>query len=293
MIKSMTGFGKAVLNTKNGFIDIEIRSVNHKYLEISSKLPNGFSLLEDKIREYLQKRIRRGKVHLSLIYETKKTKDKEVLIDENLADDYAKSIRKLKNDLKLKGDIEVKDIINLPGIVSYKEVKKDYLKIWNSMEKVLGLAANDLDKEKIKEGIQLKKELLKRISYIDEALKEITKRSFLNIDSYKTRLANTIKELSKSQDFDKNRMELEVALFAKNCDITEEITRLKSHLMGLKGLLNSSGEEAGKKLDFISQELNREINTIGSKSSDFKISQKVIIIKSEIEKIREQAKNIE
>ena len=145
----------------------------------------------------------------------------------------------------------------------------------------------------MKEGLHLKNELLKRVSYIESALKEIDKRSTSSIHEYRKKLLHTIKNLSGSEEFDKNRLEEEVALYAKNCDITEETTRLKSHLIGIKDLLKLSSDEVGKKIDFISQELNREINTIGSKSTDFKISQKVIVIKSEIEKIRDKAKNIE
>lgn len=293
MIKSMTGFGKASLKIKDGAIDVEIRSVNHKYLEITSKLSNGISVLEDKTREAIQKKICRGKINVFITFEGRDISGKDAVIDEKLSRKYVNTIRGLKNKLLLKGDIDIKDIISLPGVVDYREAKKDYTKLWRIIQKVLFSALRDLEKERLKEGYELKKELLKRITIIEAALKVIDKRSSVNIGNYRSRLTSTIANLTNSESFDKTRLETEVALFAKNCDITEEITRLKSHLTGLKDLINKTSDEVGKKLDFISQELQREINTIGSKSSDFKISQRVIEIKGEIEKIREQAKNIE
>lgn len=289
----MTGFGKASLKIKDGAIDVEIRSVNHKYLEITSKLSNGISVLEDKTREAIQKKICRGKINVFITFEGRDISGKDAVIDEKLSRKYVNTIRGLKNKLLLKGDIDIKDIISLPGVVDYREAKKDYTKLWRIIQKVLFSALRDLEKERLKEGYELKKELLKRITIIEAALKVIDKRSSVNIGNYRSRLTSTIANLTNSESFDKTRLETEVALFAKNCDITEEITRLKSHLTGLKDLINKTSDEVGKKLDFISQELQREINTIGSKSSDFKISQRVIEIKGEIEKIREQAKNIE
>lgn len=293
MIKSMTGFGKATIQTKEGFIDAEIRTVNHKYFEMGAKLPEGLSIFEDKIREIIQKKIRRGKINLTVTIDGKFEKPKVILIDRILAKNYLKEGILLKKALRVKGELDIKDIVNLPGIISYTETKTISKKLWQKMEKVLSAALVDLEKERAKEGAELKKELLKRIFIMENALKMIDKRSYLNIDNYRNRLSNTIKSLSGAGELDKTRIETEVAIFAKNCDITEEITRLKSHLKGLKYLVNTIKDEAGKKIDFISQELTREINTIGSKSSDFKISEKVIEIKGEIEKIREQAKNIE
>jgi uncharacterized protein (TIGR00255 family) len=294
MIKSMTGFGKGEAKGKFGRIKAEVRTVNHKFLEISTKLPEGLLDFEDRIREIASKFVKRGKANLNLVYEDGLDSADKVVVDEKLAAAYYKMLSALKKKIRLEGSIRMDQLIMLPGVITYEPKKGLSQKIWPSVEEALREAFRDLDRFRAKEGRALYTDLKKRIGYIEKAMSVIKERSKINVKLYKERLKDSIKEVSgKSMKmFDKARLEQEVALYAKNSDVTEEVTRISAHLKNLADTLEN-GLEVGKKLDFIAQELNREINTIGSKASDFKISQKVIQVKSEIEKLREQAKNIE
>jgi len=294
MIKSMTGFGKGEAKGKFGSIKAEARTVNHKFLEISTKLPEGLLGFEDRIRETVARFVKRGKANLNLIYEDGLDSVDKIVVDEKLAKAYYKMLTALKNNIRLEGSIRLDQLITLPGVITCEPKEVLPQRIWPHVEEALREAFCDLDRSRLKEGRVLYADLKKRIRYIEKAMSVIKERSKINVKFYKERLKDSIKEVSgKSMKiFDKTRLEQEVALYAKNSDVTEEVTRISAHLKNLRDTLEND-LEVGKKLDFIAQELNREINTIGSKASDFKISQKVIQAKSEIEKLREQAKNIE
>ena len=292
MIKSMTGFGRWKAGFESGAITIEIKTVNHKFFEMTSKLPNHISTFEDKIKDIVQKRVKRGKVNLNLIYDGVIDKSEKVSLNEPLARNYYNALMKLKKKLGVQGEMVVDDLILLPGVLSYEVREESLIRLWprikEALEKTLGKVVSD----RTREGRALHRDLSKRALRITKMLGVISKRAKLNIVEYKKRFAQRVKELSGGQEMDSGRLEMEVAIFAKNCDISEEITRLINHLVNFRKTISEDGE-AGKKLDFIAQELHREINTVGAKASDFKISKNVIEIKSEIEKIREQVKNIE
>jgi len=292
MIRSMTGFGRAELKTKSAKIIIEIRTLNHKYFDITSRVANGMYILEDDIRKIVQEYVKRGKVNLNLSYEGIFDEPSGVSVDKRVAKRYTDAFYSLKKALRLKGEIEVKDLINLPGVMLYKGHTKDPSLVWPLIKKTLDKSLTVLVKDRLKEGRVLYAEFNKRLVIIEKAVQVVDKRSSLNIEEYKKALSEKIKDLTGGFELDKGRLEVEVALFAKNCDITEELLRLKNHTKNFKELI-SNGLDVGKQLDFVAQEMQREINTIGAKTSDFKISQKVILIKSEIEKIREQLKNVE
>lgn len=294
MIKSMTGFGKGEARDKFGRVKLEVRTVNHKFLEVSAKLPEGLLDFEDKIRETVTRFVRRGKVNLNLIYEDGFDSADKIVVDEKLAKAYYKMLTGLKRKISLEGSIRLDQLITLPGVITYEPKGILTLKIWPRIERALKEAFENLDKSRLKEGKRLCIDLKKRIWHIQRAISVIKERSKINVKLYKERLRASIKEVSGAsmKTFDKGRLEQEVALYAKNSDITEEVIRISAHTENIKDILENDAE-VGKKLDFIAQELNREVNTIGSKASDFKISQKVIQIKSEVEKLREQAKNIE
>ncbi len=294
MIKSMTGFGKGEAVGKLGKIRAEARAVNHKFLEFGAKLPEGLLDFEERIREVAAKFVKRGKVNLNLIYEDGFSAADKITIDEQLAKTYYRMLSSLKKKIKLEGSIRLDQLITLPGVITYEPKAAISGNIWPVMKKALKAALKDLDKSRLKEGAHLYADLKKRIESIERATRLIKDRSKINVKLYKDRFQSSIRKISSEaiKTFDKNRLEQEVALYAKNSDITEETTRISAHIKALKESLGRE-LEVGKKLDFIAQELNREINTIGSKASDFKISQKVIHIKGEIEKLREQAKNIE
>lgn len=292
MIKSMTGFGKGEARFKSGKVTVEIKTVNHKFFDASLKLPNGIIAFEDKIKEILQKKLKRGKINLNLTHDGAFLKNGKIAINKKCAKNYYSELEALKKHLGLQEEINLKDIIALPGVVSFDSMETGLESFWPKIKKAIDMAIDRLIVDREKEGKALYKDLTDRTKKIGKMLAVIKSRAHLNIDEYRKRFADRVKDLTGGRDIDMGRLEMEVAIFAKNCDISEEITRLANHLSNFDKTL-SAGGEVGKKIDFIAQELHREINTIGSKASDFKISKNVIEIKGEIEKIREQAKNLE
>jgi len=292
LIKSMTGFGKGEIKFPGGQIVVEIKTVNHKFFDASLKLPEAIAPFEDRIKEMLQKKINRGKVNVNIIYENNGSKDEVIAINRKLAKSYYAGIVGLKKALGLKEPVGLKELISLPGVINYAATQESLTVLWPKIEKALSAALASLITDREKEGKALHKDFIKRTAAMEKMLAEIKSSSHLSIKEYRERFEKKVRLLTSGHEIDKGRLEMEVAIFAKNIDISEEITRLKNHLANFKRTLGVNGE-AGKKIDFIAQELHREINTIGSKASDFKISRNVIEVKSEIEKIREQAKNIE
>lgn len=292
MVKSMTGFGRSSAAFKNGKITVEIKTINHKFSDLTLRLPASVAAFEEKIKEVLQKSIMRGKVSLSLMCEGKFLKEEHFALNREAAKTYYKELVKLKKFLDLSGEITIKELLLLPGVLSYEAGDGDLSKIWPAVKAAVEGAMKSLIIDRAKEGKALSADLFARVKKIRKLLEFIRSRAHLNIDEYKRRFETRVKALTGGRNIDMGRLEMEVAIFAKNCDISEEITRLENHLDNF-GKTISAGGEVGKKLDFIAQELHREINTIGSKASDFKIAKNVIEIKSEIEKIREQAKNLE
>jgi len=288
----MTGFGKAEVSSRLGSFTAEVKTVNHKFLEITFKLPNSLAIFDDKVKTLIKSRIKRGKVYLNLIHETAEEGVKNVFIDESLARGYANRLKKLKKKLDIKDSIRLTDIISFPGVINHKLAGKGAAKMWPFVKEAMEKALNKLVKDRHKEGSFLFKDLIKRINRIKKIVSSIEKKASSNVENYKRRLENRIKELSGGYKIDAGRLEVEVALFAKNSDVTEELTRLDNHIHNFTRTARKD-TEAGKKLDFIAQELHREINTIGAKSSGLNISRGVIEIKTEVEKIREQLKNIE
>ena len=292
MIKSMTGFGKGEVRFKSGKITVEIKTVNHKFFDATLKLPSGIASFEDKIKEILQKKIQRGKINLSLTYDGALLKSEKVSVNKKSAKNYYNALNGLKAYLGLKEEINIRDLIALPGVLNFDSTESGLAIFWPKIKKALDMAIDHLVADRAKEGKALALDLTTRTKKIEKMLTTIKSRAHLNIDEYRKRFADRVKDLTGGRDMDMGRLEMEVAIFAKNSDISEEITRLQNHLSNFNKTI-SEGGEIGKKMDFIAQELHREINTIGSKASDFKISKNVIEIKGEIEKIREQAKNLE
>ena len=292
MIRSMTGFGQGSVLGKLGKWKVEVRTLNNRFFDTSVRVPERFYIFEDKIRAMIQRNIKRGKVNINVICEDGTRKEDRVVIDDRVAARYYTQLLKLKKLLKLKGDIRFENVLSCPGLVSYQSQERQEKKDWPCLKEAIEAALGKLVKDRLREGAMLARDIARRIGSIEKTLGTIKRRSAVNIEQYKKKLAMRVKDLSNGKELDKARLETEVAIFAKNCDIQEEITRIKGHTSNFKKCLQTNGE-IGKKLDFIAQELHREINTIGSKASDFKISQGVIQVKSEIEKIREQVKNIE
>ena len=288
----MTGFGRAESLLPKGKITVEIKTVNHKFFDISLKMPSQMGLLEDKIKETIQKHIKRGKVHLNIMYDGAFLNEGKMAIDKKAAKSYYNEFLKLGKYVGLKDELTIKDLIALPGVVSCPVSETKIAALWPKVKSAIDKSIVKLGKDREKEGRTLFLDLSGRAKNIKKMLAVIKSRAHLNIDEYRKRFADKVKEMTGGRAIDMGRLEMEAAIFAKNSDISEEITRLSSHIEHFQQTLTDNGE-IGKKLDFIAQELHREINTIGSKASDFKIAKNVIEIKGEIEKIREQAKNLE
>ena len=293
MIRSMTGFGRGETAAPRGTLQIEIRTLNHRFFETSNRLPENFLIFEDRIRAEISKKIKRGKVNLSLTYESPRKSSPKLIIDTKLARKYKDLLLSLKRSLKVKDDIRLSQIISFPNVITVEEMPKDEASLWPNVKATLDRALHSLVRMRDQEGKDLADDILKRKKTILKDIILIEHRAKLSFKEYRAQLLKKIKELSSGKiNLDKGRVELEVALFAKNSDISEELTRIKAHLGSFEAALKHE-TEVGRKLDFITQELHREINTVGQKTNDYKISQLAIAIKGEIEKIREQVQNIE
>ena len=292
MIKSMTGFGKGQTLSPRERITVEIRSLNHKYFDLVSRLPNNLSTFDDKVRDCVKKRIRRGRVNLSLTREGKEKEKSQFLVDMNLARKYHRELLKLKRNLRLKDDLGVTQILSLPEVISYEQKKENVSQLWPYIKRALQRALYKLGRMREAEGRRLLRDLLRRTKSIRYYLGNIETQLPKVIEGYRKNLFQKVKALSGLKKPNQDRIAEELALFVRNSDVSEELTRIKSHLKAFTTALRNQ-REAGKELDFIAQELFREANTIGAKSGSFRISRWVIKIKSQIEKIREQLQNVE
>lgn len=295
MIRSMTGFGRGRSQADGREFLVEIKTVNHRYCDIYAKMPRQISFLEDKVREAVGKSVSRGKVDVFISYDDFSEDSKNVLIDEGLAGTYIKSVEHLRDKYGLKDDISVSLIARFPDILKVEKSEQDEEEIWELLSEALNHALDALINMRQIEGEGLMNDLLERADVIENIVQEISIRAPEVVKEYKYKLENRIKEILEQQVIDENRMATEVAIFADRCNIDEELVRLGSHIKQLRQTLDNSQSDCpvGRKLDFLLQEMNREINTIGSKANDLDITKNVVEIKSELEKIREQIQNIE
>lgn len=293
MIRSMTGYGKSTLNENNREYQMEIKSVNHRYLDINVKLPRTLSYLEEDIKKKISEKIRRGKIDVFITFDNNSVEGKNIQINKELASIYIKELKKLAKEEKIKDNIEVIDIAKFPDILTVK-LDEDDKAIKDEVELLTIKAVEQILEMKNIEGNKIAEDLLERIDNIEGKIKEISAKSTRLIEDYVVKLEKRIKEILKTDEIDKSRLAQEVVIYADKCSIEEEITRLKSHIEQFRNLLKDNKSEAiGKKLDFIIQEMNRETNTIGSKANNLEITNGVIDIKTELEDIREQVQNIE
>lgn len=291
MIKSMTGYGKANQEIDFRKYQVEIKSVNHRYLDISVRLPRELNYLEDYIKKAISAKIKRGKIDIFITFENNSKEGKEIKINTQLAKNYIAELRKLANEENLLTDIQVTEIAKYPDVLSIQENQDDE-KIKFELLKVVEEATDNLIDMRKAEGEKIAEDLNKRLDIIQEKINELDKFSTGLIEEYVVKLEERIKQILKEQEIDKNRLAQEVVIYADKCSIQEEITRLNSHIAQFKNILQSD-EAVGKKIDFIIQEMNRETNTIGSKSNSLDVTNGVIDMKTEIENLREQVQNIE
>ena len=291
MIKSMTGFGKAILEKNLRSYQVEIKSVNHRYLDISVRMPREISYLEEIIKKEISKSILRGKIDVFINFNNNSMEGKEIKINTNLAKEYIKELKKLAEEENLNSDISVNEIAKYPEVLTVEQNVEDE-EIKKEIIEVINKAVESLLKMKISEGEKIAKDLKERLENIQVKVNEVSRFSAGLIEEYIVKLEERIKQILKDQEIDKKRLAEEVVIYADKSSIEEEITRLNSHIAQFKELLNSE-KPVGKKLDFIIQEMNRETNTIGSKANNLDITNGVIDMKTEIENIREQIQNIE
>lgn len=293
MIRSMTGYGKQSLNVDGREYQIEIKSVNHRYLDINIKMPKTLSYLEEAVKKEISEKIKRGKVDVFITYENNSKEGKNITINKELAKLYIEQLKELAEEEKISSNIEVMEIAKFPDILTIKADEEDE-KIKQEITQVTTEATNKIVEMKAIEGEKIAQDLLQRISKIENKIMEISSKSTGLIEEYVVKLEKRIQEILKTEEIDKSRIAQEVVIYADKCSIQEEITRLKSHIYQFRNLItNNQNETIGKKLDFIIQEMNRETNTIGSKANNLEITNGVIDIKTEIEDIREQIQNIE
>ena len=291
MIKSMTGFGKVSETFQGREYQIEIKSVNHRYLDISIKLPRQLNYLEEPIKKVINSKLKRGKLDIILSFENYSQEGRKIKLNKELAKMYIEELKSLADEEGISSNIEVVDIAKFPDILNLK-IEQDDETIKNEAISVLEKAVDQLYEMRQIEGKRIAEDLLKRIEIIDDKVTKISEKSTGLIQEYVVKLEGRVREILQTEEIDKSRIAQEVVIYADKCSIEEEITRLKSHVSQFKDLLQSDGA-VGKKLDFLVQEMNRETNTIGSKSACLEITNSVIDIKTELENIREQIQNIE
>jgi uncharacterized protein (TIGR00255 family) len=294
MIKSMTGFGRSEYTDGKRSIIVEIKSVNHRYSDITIKMPRRYSFAEDRLKSVVKDIARRGKIDVSIMVENITEDDTNIRLNTMVARQYYDNLRELQKEFEVGGDITLQFLSTLPDVMKAIPDVEDEDAIFKSLEIPVQQAARKLDEMRTLEGAKLAEDIIRRGDYIRERVKEIETRSPEVTKAYADKLRDRIRELvGANVTIPEDRILMEAAIFADKCSITEELVRLDSHIIQLNSIITKSNQPDGKKLDFLVQEMNREANTIGSKANDIEITNKVLDIKSEIEKIREQVQNIE
>ena len=292
MIKSMTGFGRCEVQEAERKIVVEMKSVNHRYLDVNIKMPKKLNFFEAAIRNELKSYIQRGKVDVFITYEDYTESNVCVKYNKELAAEYMGYLNQMAEDFSLDNDVRVSCLSRYPEVFTMEEQTIDEEKLWLLLERAIKGASEGFVETRIKEGENLRDDLLEKLDGMLAHVEFITLRSPQIIAEYKQKLEDKVKELLEDTKVDENRLLMEVTIYADRVCVDEELVRLKSHIETTKETLQQGGS-IGRKLDFIAQEMNREANTILSKSNDLEISNRAIELKTEIEKVREQIQNIE
>lgn len=294
MIKSMTGFGRSEYNDGKRNVIVEIKSVNHRYSDISIKIPKRYSFAEERLKILIRDFIKRGKTDVLIIVENLTEDDMNIQLNASIARQYYDNLLKLKNSFELSGEITLEFLSSLPDVMRIIPDVEDEERIIKTLEIPLKEAAAKLDGMRLREGKKLADDIISRGNVIRDYVNKIKERAPLVPSVYKEKLAERIKELiGDNVEIPEERIAVEAAIFADKCSIAEELVRLDSHIHQLNHIIENSNQPDGRKLDFLIQEMNREANTIGSKANDIEITNMVVEIKSELEKIREQVQNVE
>lgn len=292
MLRSMTGFGKCQLSQEGRKISVEIKTINHRFLDLSIRMPRSMIALEEVIRREIRKRIARGRVEVFVTYASEAPDAREAFVDMSLAGAYARAAREISIALEIENDLRVSHVLSLPDVVTFSDSEAEIELLKDLLTSAVDEACAELVRAREREGLELEKDISGRLSILEKLADEIGERAEAVVEEYRDRLAERVRVLASNMKLDPMRMAQEVAVFADRCDVTEEVIRVRSHIGQFRTLLESS-EPQGRNLDFLLQELNREFNTIGSKSQDRDLAKNVIEAKGQVEKIKEQIQNIE
>ncbi len=292
MIKSMTGFGRYEAAEADRKITVEMKSVNHRYLDVNIKMPKKLNFFEAAIRAELKNYIQRGKVDIFITYEDFTENNVCIKYNKDIAAEYMGYLKQMAEDFHLDNDIRVSALSRYPEVLAMEEQSPDEAEIWKVLDKAIKGASENFVETRIKEGENLREDLISKLNVMLSHVEFITERSPQLVTEYKDKLHEKVRELLEDAQVDENRLLMEVTIFADKVCVDEELVRLKSHIETTKSTLVEGGS-IGRKLDFIAQEMNREANTILSKANDLEISNRAIELKTEIEKVREQIQNIE
>lgn len=292
MIRSMTGYGRHQLVVGQHDITVEIKSVNHRYYEFSARVPRAYGFLEEKLKTFLKGSISRGKVEVNVLINNLNGKEVDINVDKLMAAGYINALREANKELGLEDDLTLSKIIKFSDIFNVQKAADDEEKIWNEVKDVAQQALDKFVEMRQIEGQSLKNDLLIKISNIEVILDKVEKNAPATAEKYRKKLLAKLQEILEEKNIDQQRVVTEAAIFAEKIAIDEETVRLRSHIKQFREFLETD-EPIGRKLDFLVQEINREINTTGSKAQDVEITKCVVDMKSEVEKIREQIQNIE
>lgn len=292
MIKSMTGFGRSEIVKGNRKISVEIKSVNHRYLEAGIRMPKKLNVFESRMRDLLKKYATRGKIDIFINYEDDSESQVNLKFNQNIADEYMAIFNNMSEKYNLKNDMTVGGLARFPEVITMDEVQEDEEELWHFIEEAMKAALEQFVNTRILEGENLKKDLLGKLDHMEELVAFVEKRSPEIMKEYRSKLESKVKELLGDTTIDESRIATEVIIYADKICVDEETVRLRSHIEHARKCLNEEGG-IGRKMDFIAQEMNREANTTLSKANDIEISNAAIDLKTEIEKVREQIQNIE
>ena len=288
----MTGYGRTQKIINGRDILVEIRSVNHRYYEYSSRIPRTYNYIDEKLKALIKQNVSRGKIDINVTINNIEGKDTEIAINKGVAEGYVNALRSVADKLGVKDDITLSKLIKLPDIFNVQKTPDDEEQLWNDVSEVAGEAIEKFVRMRETEGEKLRNDVLEKTALILEMVQKVEKLSPQTVENYRNRLYHKLNEILESKEIDQQRILTESAVFAEKIAVDEETVRLRSHISQLTDLLDSC-DAIGRKLDFIVQEMNREVNTIGSKAQDLNITRLVVDMKAELEKIREQIQNIE
>lgn len=292
MLRSMTGFGRATADTNGYIITVELKSVNHRYFDFSCRVPRQYGFAQERLKSYINSRVSRGKIDCFLGVEAYDTDDAQVAVNHTLAGAYVKALKEIADTYALREELSASVVARFPDVLAVKKADEDEERLWSLIQPVAQEAADRFIAMREAEGEKMRRDIESRAQTILDCVSFIEKRSPETVKEYNDKLVQRVHELIGDAALDEGRILQEVAVYADKVAVAEETVRLRSHISQLRAFM-ASDEAIGRKTDFLVQEINREANTIGSKASDVEIARKVIEIKAEVEKIREQIQNIE